>query len=118
MRHLTVDDVKTRQGSGGPGHNITHVVAPWTVDSESLFIAVTVIQPGIRTAMTTLPGIESAHLTLEGNGTEIVEGEEVKTSAGSFVFLPRGAAHQVINTGDVPLKVLSIATPPPPAPND
>lgn len=118
MQHLTESDVRPRQGSGGPGHAISHVIAPWTVASESLFIAVTVIQPGAATAMTTLPGVESAHLTLEGEGTEIVEGEEVQTAAGSFVFLPRGAAHQVVNRGSTPLRVLSISTPPPPAPAD
>ena len=118
MKHLREKDLKARQGSGGAGHAITHVIAPWTVGSESLFIAATEIQPGSSTAMTELPGVESTHLTLAGEGLEIVGDQEVTTSQGSYVFIPRGAPHRVINRGDVPLRIISISAPPPLPPSD
>lgn len=118
MKHLYEKDMAPRQGSGGAGHAITHVIAPWTVGSESLFIAATEIQPGSSTAITELPGVESTHLTLAGEGLEIVGDEEVSTTEGSYVFIPRGVPHRVINRGSVPLRIVSISAPPPPPPKD
>ena len=112
MRHIRETDVQPTVGSGGPGHSLKHVIAPWTVDSEALWVGVTVIEPGVKTASSALEGIESVHVTLEGHGTELVSGVEVETSPGSFVYIPRGAPHQVINRGDGPLKILTIASPP------
>lgn len=116
MRHIRETDVKPNVGSGGPGHSLKHVIAPWTVGSEALWVGFTEIAPGVRTAMSALESIESVHVTIEGLGTEVISGTEVETSAGSFVFIPKGAPHQVINRGDVTLKIVTIASPPVPKP--
>ena len=112
VQHIQEMDVKANVGSGGPGHSLKHVIAPWTVGSEALWVGLTVIEQGVKTASSALEGIESVHVTLEGHGTEIVSGTEVETSPGSFVFIPKGAPHQVINRGEVPLKIVTIASPP------
>lgn len=112
MKHITSSETKPEQGSGGPGHTLRHLIAPWTVGSESLWVGETVIQPGVETRPSAIEDTESAHVTIEGEGIEIVEGESTETSAGSFVFIPRGAVHQVINRGERPLKLITISTPP------
>ena len=116
MRHIHETEVEPVVGSGGPGHSLRHVIAPWTVDSKALWVGVTVIEPGVKTASSALEDIESVHVTLEGHGTEIVSGAEVETSPGSFVYIPVGAPHQVINRGDRPLKIVTITSPPVPKP--
>lgn len=111
-RHLTASEVEATVGSGGVGHSLTHVISAMTVGSQLLWVGQTILEPGVETKPSALEGKESVHITLEGFGLEIVEGEEIHTEAGSFVFISKGAMHQVINRGDVPLKLITIATPP------
>jgi mannose-6-phosphate isomerase-like protein (cupin superfamily) len=110
--HLRSKDLPDVVGSGGKGHSLTHVISPATVGSQMLWVGETVLQPGVKTMPSALADQESAHVTLEGLGTEIVEGEVFYTEPGSFVFLAKGALHQVSNRGETPLKLITIATPP------
>lgn len=118
MKHRTTATSTPLQGSGGPGHDLRHMIAPWTTGSQSLWVGETTLQPGVSTRPSALDGAESAHVTVEGTGLEIVEGERFETGAGSFVYIPVGAVHQVVNTGETPLRLVTISTPPPPKPVD
>lgn len=51
---------------------------------------------------------------LEGRGSFALEGVEEAVAAGDAVVAPAGAAHGLRNTGDAPLLVLVVVTPPPP----
>ncbi len=46
-----------------------------------------------------------------GTGTVVVDGHEYQVSDGSAVIVPAGAEHNVINTGDEPLKLYTIYSP-------
>jgi uncharacterized cupin superfamily protein len=55
---------------------------------------------------------EEMFIVLEGSGTLRVAGEMLALKAGDVIFIPPGPAypHQIINTSDAPLKVLSVST--------
>jgi hypothetical protein len=48
----------------------------------------------------------------EGTGVAEVEGERTDVEPGSLVYVSRWVEHTIINTGEVPLKVLWVITPP------
>lgn len=47
----------------------------------------------------------------QGNGRAIVAGEEQELSAGDLVIVPAGTQHQFLNTGSVPLELLTVYSP-------
>lgn len=47
----------------------------------------------------------------QGTGKVIVDGQEYPIEDDFAIIIPAGAAHNVINTGDVPMKLYSIYTP-------
>jgi len=47
-----------------------------------------------------------------GTGTAILKGIEYSVVAETAVIVPAGVVHNLINTGDVPLKLYSIYSPP------
>jgi quercetin dioxygenase-like cupin family protein len=55
--------------------------------------------------------IETAHV-LSGEAVLTVEGQDYPFSAGINASIPIGAKHSVRNTGDVPLMIYAVHTPP------
>ncbi len=48
----------------------------------------------------------------EGTGEALVEGVHAEISAGFAVLVPAGTHHNIINTGNVPLKLYTLYAPP------
>lgn len=48
----------------------------------------------------------------EGEGKVVIEGKETPISDGSAIVVPAGSRHNVINTGNGPLKLYTIYSPP------
>ncbi len=48
----------------------------------------------------------------KGEGTVIINDEETKISDGFAIVIPAGAGHNVINTGETPLKLYTLYSPP------
>ena len=46
-----------------------------------------------------------------GEGKVLIDGNEYTVSDGSAIIVPAGAEHNVINTGDTPLKLYTIYSP-------
>lgn len=46
-----------------------------------------------------------------GQGKVLIDGNEYSVSDGSAIIVPAGAEHNVINTGDTPLKLYTIYSP-------
>lgn len=91
-------------------------IAPWVNGSEHLYLSEVTLSPGDETVAKGLPGIEGAHYTLSGIGEELVGDAWTTTRPGSVVFIPKGAVHQVRNTGSEPLRLLAITSPSIPRP--
>ena len=49
---------------------------------------------------------------IQGEGKLIAGDEEIPVKAGSAIFSPIGVKHTIINTGDVPLKLVWAYAPP------
>lgn len=75
--------------------------------------ATMVLDPGSRTG-----GPENTHrgdqwlFVLSGTGRATVGGEEVEIEAADLVLIAAGEPHEIVNTGDVPLKTLNFYAPP------
>ncbi len=48
----------------------------------------------------------------EGTGEAVMDGVRVPLEAGFAVLVPAGAKHNIVNTGNVPLKLYTIYSPP------
>ena len=58
------------------------------------------------------PGAEEVLYVLEGTGEARVEGATHQVGAGHAVFIPEGAEHSYINTGETPLVLVGAMAPP------
>lgn len=84
------------------------------IGARDLGVTYTEVEPGRRA----FPyhchhGNEEMFVILEGTGTYRIGDAEHAISAGSVCAAPKGGpetAHQIINTGDVPLKYLALST--------
>lgn len=47
-----------------------------------------------------------------GNGEAILDGQSHMVADGSAIVVPAGASHNVVNKGDVPLKLYTVYSPP------
>ena len=81
--------------------------------AQKLGASFDILQPGKRGCPYHLHHAqEEMFVILEGSGTLRVAGEMLPIRTGDVIFIPAGPEypHHIINTGDVPLKYLSIST--------
>lgn len=48
----------------------------------------------------------------EGSGEAVLDGVRTRIRAGFAVVVPAGAMHNIVNTGDVPMKLYTLYSPP------
>ena len=56
--------------------------------------------------------VEEVLAFVAGEGKAVIEGQELSVRAGSVVVVPSGTRHNFIATGDQPLKLYTVYTPP------
>ncbi len=81
--------------------------------AQKLGASIDIIEPGMRGCPYHLHHAqEEMFVVLEGDGTLRVAGEMLPLRAGDVVFIPAGPEypHQIINTSNAPLKLLSVST--------
>ncbi len=81
--------------------------------ATQLGVSVDIVAPGKRGCPYHLHHAqEEVFLVLEGTGTWRVAGESLPVGPGDVLFAPAGRdfPHQLVNTGETPLKFLSIST--------
>lgn len=49
---------------------------------------------------------------VEGFGTSFMDGREVDLEEGDAICIPAGVVHNVVNTGDEPMKLFTVYSPP------
>lgn len=92
---------------------VKHLIAPWNAGSSKLWMGISVIDPNSQSNLHAHENQEEIFYCLSGQGIIKVDDVEVETSAGTCVFIPPGAAHQLINTqSDQLLRILSATAPP------
>ena len=57
-------------------------------------------------------GIDQVLVFVSGEGRAVIEGETLSVRAGSLVVVPSGTRHNFIATGEEPLKLYTVYTPP------
>jgi len=57
------------------------------------------------------PHVEQTLFFLNGNGTALLDGVEHEIAGGDVLIVHPGVRHNVVNTGDVPLKIYTIYAP-------
>lgn len=48
----------------------------------------------------------------QGSGTAVLDGVRTEITAGFAILIPAGTKHNIINTGDVPMKLYTLYAPP------
>jgi quercetin dioxygenase-like cupin family protein len=101
----------------GTGRQLMLPAGPMTlkVDAEASGGEIAIwedsVRPGSGPPLHTHPVCHELFLVLEGEFEFQLHGERHAATAGSFVFIPRGAVHTYRCTGDSPGRLLGMVTP-------
>jgi mannose-6-phosphate isomerase-like protein (cupin superfamily) len=101
-------------GLDTPGfrRKVFRTVSKELVDSEFIVAGLTVFEPGEASAWHNHPDSEELDIIIRGCGT-LKDGEDlVPFKQGEWMFIPKGVFHQHRNTGDEPLWLIWMYTPP------
>ena len=75
------------------------------------------LEPGWEHQRHNHPGVEEILYVIEGEGIQMVDlGKEERRTvrAGTMIHIPADIYHETINTGDRPMKLLAVYSPPGP----
>jgi mannose-6-phosphate isomerase-like protein (cupin superfamily) len=78
---------------------------------HSQVVAMT-IQPGGEIGEEVHEHVDQLLLFVDGNADAILDGERSSVDANDLVFVMAGTRHNFVNTGDVPLRLVTIYAPP------
>ena len=101
-------------GLDTPGYRrkVFRTVSKELVNSEFIVAGLTVFEPGEASAWHNHPESEEVDIIVRGCGT-LKDGENlVPFKEGEWMFIPKGIFHQHQNTGDEPLWLIWMYTPP------
>ncbi len=82
------------------------------VDSEHIVAGLTVFEPGESSSWHNHPDSEEIDIVVEGSGTLVDDGVLSPFEKGEWMFIPKGVFHQHKNTGNEPLQLVWMYTPP------
>lgn len=89
----------------GPGIVDQKVVGP--KDSNAMLMSVARMEPGVKSPPHRHRYLQVFYF-LEGQGTVLVDEEEIPVQAGSVVRFLKGETHSVVNPGPDPLTLLEV----------
>src|SRR6056297_255489 len=112
MHIVHEDDIKGDRIEAPYKREIKHLSAPWTLGSKNLWIGTSTVEPGNKTNAHSHETNEEVFYCVSGSGIMIVDGEEKEYRQGNLVYVPPGCVHQVVNTGNIPLKSVCSVSPP------
>lgn len=79
---------------------------------EGLAVGMTILPPGSSSSFHSHDAESETWIVVSGTGEVRVGDEHEAVGPESLVFLPRHVRHQIINTGQEPLRMFWIYTPP------
>ncbi len=88
------------------------VVDKELVNSEHIVAGLTIFEPGESSSYHNHPDSEEVDYIVRGSGKVASEDEEDEFGANSFMFIPTGVFHRHVNTGDEPMWLGFMYTPP------
>ena len=69
------------------------------------------LKPGEEIGMETHRADQTTYF-VDGKGQAIVDGAKATVTDNHMIVIPQGAEHNIVNTGDEPLKLFSVYAPP------
>lgn len=82
------------------------------VNSEHIVAGLTIFEPGESSSYHNHPDSEELDYIVRGSGNVISDDEEENFGSNSFMFIPKGIFHRHVNTGDEPMWMVFMYTPP------
>jgi mannose-6-phosphate isomerase-like protein (cupin superfamily) len=82
----------------------------WT--GEYMQLVLMSLQPGEDISFEVHPHVDQFFRVEEGQGTAVVDDVEYALAEDSVLIVHAGAEHNITNTGEIPLKLYTIYTPP------
>jgi mannose-6-phosphate isomerase-like protein (cupin superfamily) len=79
-------------------------------------VVVMTIPPGGEIGEEVQPSTDQVFVFVEGSGEARLEGEATPVAANDLVFVRAGTRHNFVNSGDAPLRLITIYAPPQHAP--
>jgi len=90
---------------------------PRVTGARNITAGVVTLEPGKGHQRHNHPGVEEVLYVLEGEGMQMVELEAQERSAvtaGTMIHIPADVFHETINTGNGPMRLLAVYSPPGP----
>jgi len=112
MKHLKEHEVKGNRFDPPHARTIKHLAAPWTLGTHNIWVGVSKVDVGNTSNLHTHDDVEEIFYVISGHGRIRVGDEEEAIEPGSCIYIPVGLPHQLINTCDETLKIVSAASPP------
>ena len=82
-------------------------------ESPRLLVGLNAFEPGQEHALHAHAGQDKVYHVLEGNGLFLLDGHELRMTAGDLLVAPEGVPHGVRNNGHGRLLVLAVLAPAP-----
>lgn len=79
---------------------------------DHLQMTVMTLLPGEDIGAEIHPNTDQFLRVEQGTGKAVIDGQEYSVTDDFAIIVPAGAHHNLINTGEIPLKLYSIYTPP------
>ncbi|MGI8913485.1 MAG: cupin domain-containing protein [Chloroflexota bacterium] len=116
QRFVAPDDVETQVFDWG---SIRFMSEPRVTAAERITAGMVTLRPGMGHTRHNHPGVEEILYILAGSGDQMVEdaaGNPMRRAvrAGDLVHIPPDVYHETINTGDEPMQLLAVYSPPGP----
>ena len=101
-------------GLDDPGRRrkVYRLVDKELVNSEHVVAGLAIFNPGESSSYHNHPGSEEVNIMLRGHGELVDDGERIPFKEGDWMFIPTGVFHQHINSGNEPLWIAFLYTPP------
>lgn len=112
MKIVKEHEVKGREIPPPYSRVLKELAAPWTIGTKNLWLGFSKVNVGGRSNPHSHEKEEEIFYVVSGRGKIIVGDEECEIEPGSCVYIPEKTTHQLINTSDETLKVISVASPP------
>jgi mannose-6-phosphate isomerase-like protein (cupin superfamily) len=80
--------------------------------AQHVQLVIMTLAPGEEIGEEVHPANDQVLLAVEGSGVSVLEGERRPFEAGYVVLVPQGTKHNFINTGNEPLRLVTLYGPP------
>ncbi len=82
------------------------------VQSEHFVAGLTIFEPGEASSWHNHPNSEEIDIIVRGSGELVDDGIRYSFKQGDWMFIPTGVFHQHVNSGEEPMWLIWIYTPP------